>query len=342
LFTKTKIFDREYSLEELIAVILRALRAAAEEQFGDVVTSAIVGRPVHFSGTKDEADDELALTRLRVAFNKAGFERVVFLPEPVAAAYKYQSQLDHQELVLIADFGGGTSDFSLVKLSARQTNTTERAAVIGTDGVGIAGDTFDSRMVRNLVAPMLGLGSEYTTPFGKVLPVPFWIYEHLERWHTLSFLKTRQNMETLKEIRYLALEPAKIEALIQTIDCDLGYKLYQAIERTKCRLSDSETGEFTFKEAVIEIETRMSRFDFERWIDEEINAIDGYVDRLLARCKVTPCDIDAVFMTGGSSFVPAIRGIFQKKFGDERIRAGEEFTSVAQGLAISGLADPLF
>ena len=146
----------------------------------------MVGRPVHFSGTKDPADDTFALDRLRIAFANAGFHDVCFLEEPVAAAYKYREQLDHDELALIADFGGGTSDFSLVKLEAKSSESL----VIGTDGVGIAGDTFDSKLVRNLVAPIIGLGSRYTTQFGKTLTAPNWLYEHLERWHHLSFLKT--------------------------------------------------------------------------------------------------------------------------------------------------------
>src|SRR6185436_14609661 len=137
-------------------------------------------------------------------------------------------RLDHTELVLIADFGGGTSDFSLVHLQPNQSSTTELSdQVIGNDGVGVAGDTFDSKLVRHLVAPLLGLGSKYKSQFGKLLPVPNWLYEHLERWHYLSFLKTRKNMEVLKQIRFQALAPEKLDALIELIDHDVGYRLYQ-------------------------------------------------------------------------------------------------------------------
>ena len=198
LFTQTQIFGETYSLEELIGILLRYLRKSAEAQLGDLGSRLVVGRPVHFSGTKNDDDDQFAVGRLRKAFGNAGFDDVHFLPEPVAAAYKYQRRLDHDELVLIADFGGGTSDFSLVRLPAKASAGAElNHQVIGNDGVGIAGDTFDSKLVRNLVAPMLGLGSRYKTEFGKVLPVPNWLYEHLERWHYLSFLKTRKNMELL-------------------------------------------------------------------------------------------------------------------------------------------------
>ena len=130
LFNQTQIMGETYSLEELIGILLRYLRQSAEAEFGDLGSTLVVGRPVHFSGTQDEADDEFAVNRLRAAFGNAGFEHVHFLPEPVAAAYKYQHQLDHDELVLIADFGGGTSDFSLSS-TASQTVQRRKGAKLG-------------------------------------------------------------------------------------------------------------------------------------------------------------------------------------------------------------------
>ena len=338
LFSQTQILNQSFSLEELIGILLRHMRKSAELQFGELGTKLVVGRPVHFSGTKNRADDNFALTRLRKAFAKAGFDEVHFLAEPVAAAYKYRQRLDHNELVLIADFGGGTSDFSLVHLKPTQASTTELSdQVIANDGVGIAGDTFDSKLVRHLVAPLLGLGSQYKSQFGKLLPVPNWLYEHLERWHYLSFLKTRKNMEVLKQIRFQALAPEKLDALIELIDHDLGYRLYQAIESVKCNLSEQAHSQFHFNEAAITIEQPVRRNDFEQWTAPEIGAITACVDRLLANCNVAAHDVNAIFMTGGSSFVPAIRAIFEKKFPAVPIRAGQEFTSVAEGLALHAL-----
>jgi hypothetical chaperone protein len=210
--------------------------------------------------------------------------------------------------------------------------------VLGTDDVGIAGDAFDSKLVRRLVAPSLGLGSEYRSQFGNVLPVPNWLYEHLERWHYLSFLKTRKNMDLLRQIHFQALEPDRVSALIELVDHDLGYHLYQAIEQSKCNLSNSALSEFHFNEAAVQIADNVSREQFENWIARELQQISTCVDRLLAQCNVTPKDLDAIFMTGGSSFVPAIRKIFESKFGPTvPIRVGEEFTSVAEGLAIYAL-----
>jgi hypothetical chaperone protein len=338
LFQQTQILGETYSLEDLIGVLLRHLRKSAEAQFGDLGTTIVVGRPVHFSGTRDESDDQFAVGRLRAAFFKAGFVDVHFLPEPVAAAYKYQQRLDHDELVLIADFGGGTSDFSLVHLKSQQAagNSLDNR-VIGNDGVGVAGDTFDSKLVRNLVAPLLGLGSQYKNEFGKILPIPNWLYEHLERWHYLSFLKTRKNMELLRQLQFQALEKPKLDALIDLVDHDLGYRLYRAIEAAKCALSEAAATRFSFSEAAVDIEQNVERWAFESWIAPEIGQIRNCVNRLLDRCHVTSADVDAVFMTGGSSFVPAVKSIFEAKFANAQIRAGQEFTSVAEGLAIHAL-----
>jgi len=336
LFNQTQIMGETYSLEELIGILLRYLRQSAEAEFGDLGSKLVVGRPAHFSGTQDEADDEFAVNRLRAAFGHAGFEHVHFLPEPVAAAYKYQQRLDHDELVLIADFGGGTSDFSLVQLQAQSPSAGKaQTSVIGTDGVGIAGDTFDSKLVRNLVAPMLGLGSKYRSQFGKVLPVPNWLYEHLERWHYLSFLKTRKNTDLLRRIRVQALaaenrrpnRPRRSRPRLSAL----------SVHRAHVLSHDTQT-EFRFDEAAVAIEKPISRPQFEGWIDPEVSQISRCVDRLLTTCSVAPQDVDAIFMTGGSSFVPAIRKLFAQKFGAETpVRAGEEFTSVAEGLAIHAL-----
>jgi hypothetical chaperone protein len=337
LFTQTQIFGETFSLEDLIAILLRYLRKSAEEQCGDLGATLVVGRPVHFSGAKSDEDDKFAVDRLRSAFCSAGFADVHFLPEPVAAAYKYCQTLDHDELVLIADFGGGTSDFSLVRLPSKHAASDLGDRVVDNDGVGIAGDIFDSKLVRNLVAPMLGLGSRYKTEFGKVLPVPNWLYEHLERWHYLSFLKTRKNMELLRQLNFQALEPQKIAALIDLVDHDLGYRLYQSTETAKCVLSENTIARFHFREAAVEIGQDVTRAAFESWIDPELRQIADCVERLMANCNIAPKEVDAVFMTGGSSFVPSVRRIFEQKFSHATIRSGQEFTSVAEGLALSAL-----
>ena len=335
--TGTEIFGRRHRLEELIARMLKDLRKSAEEQFGKSARRAVVGRPVRFVGAETTEEDDFAVGRLREAFTLAGFEHVEFEFEPVAAAYAYQASIDHDELILIGDFGGGTSDFSLLRVGPgvhRRGRSPED--LLGNSGLGLAGDAFDARIVRKLVSPELGSNSEARS-LNKLLPaVPAWIYANLERWHYLSFLRTNNVREILKSARVRALEPEKIEALIALIEEDLGFQLHQAVQRLKFELSQSESAEFRFRDGSLDLRVPVTRVDFEGWIEEELRLIERCVDGLLAQSGVDRRDVDRVFLTGGSSFVPAVRRIFTTRFGEERIRSGNEFTSVAHGLALRG------
>jgi hypothetical chaperone protein len=338
LFQQTNVFGRMYTLEELIALIIRELRAGAEAQFGDLGTRVVVGRPVHFSGARSVDEDAFALMRLRAALEQGGFEHIVFEYEPVAAAYAFESRLNHDELILIADFGGGTSDFSLMQVGPTVRRRGHAASdILGTEGVPIAGDAFDSKIVRDLIAPRLGRGSSYRSPFNKVLPVPSWLYTNLERWHHLSFLKSSKTMQLLEELRLQALEPEKIDALIHLIDQDLGYHLYRAVEHTKMELSEKDVSRLVFHDGALAIEEPVTRCQFEDWIADELQAIAACIDRLLERTGVSAGDVGSVFMTGGSSFVPAVRRLFEERFGASRLRSGGELTSVARGLALRAL-----
>ncbi len=333
--TGTAVFGRHLTLEDLISRILADLRRGAERQFHTPVTYAMVGRPVRFVGAENEEDEEFALARLRQAFAVAGFDQVDFEMEPVAAAYAYESTLDHDELILIGDFGGGTSDFSLLHVGPGVRKRGRKPEdLLGNSGVGLAGDAFDARLVRKLVSPALGSES-FARSLNKVLPaVPAWIYANLERWHYLSFLRTANVVEILKSARLRALEPEKIEALITLIDEDLGYHLHQAVQRVKFELSSSETAEFHFRDGSMDLRIAVTRAAFEGWIAEDLHAIEQCIDSLLQSAGISRSQVDRVFLTGGTSLVPAVRRIFAVRFGEDRIKTGNEFISVARGLAL--------
>ena len=333
--TGTEILGRHFSFEDLIARILTDLRLNAERQFGFAIKSATVGRPVRFVGADSDQDDAYAVERLRKAFTSAGFETIDLLMEPEAAAYAYEATLDHDELILIGDFGGGTSDFSLLKVGPGIRKRGRRPEdLLGNSGLGLAGDAFDARIVRKLVSPELGAGT-LLHPASKMLPaVPAWIYANLERWHYLSFLRTRNVTEILKSARARAMEPDKIEALITLVDEDLGFQLHQAVQRLKFELSSAETTEFRFIDGTLELRKPVQRTDFESWIADDLAALECCIDGLFAKTAVSYADVDRVFLTGGTSFVPAVRAIFERRLGKDRVRSGNEFTSVARGLAL--------
>ena len=329
-FTGTSVYGRQYSIEDLVAIFLRDLRKIAERKFGPFEGTIVVGRPVRYSNANDEADNDFALDRVRLALEKAGIGPVEFEYEPVAAAYFYASRLDHDELLFIGDFGGGTSDFSLLRVGPRER------AILGTEGVALAGDAFDSRMVRHLVSPMLGQGSEYRS-LEKILPMPIWVYSDLERWHYLSLLKSNDTIQMLRSIRHNSFQPEQLDALLHVIQDDLGFYLHRSIQATKSSLSSEDAGFFQFNDGVVKIEAGLTRSQFEGWIEEELRMIRGCVERLLAHSGVSPKDVDHVFLTGGSSLVPAVRLIFESIFGARKLTGGSEFTSVAQGLALRAL-----
>src|SRR6202051_993371 len=239
----------------------------------------MVCRPVRFVGAETAEDETFAMTRLHQAFELAGFEQIEFAMEPVAAAYTYESTLDRDELILIGDFGGGTSDFSLLRVGPgvrRRGRTPDD--LLGNSGVGLAGDAFDARIVRKLVSPALGSNSEARS-LNKLLPaVPAWIYANLERWHYLSFLRTNNVREILKSARIRALEPEKIEALIAIVEQDLGFQLHQAVQRVKFALSQHESAEFRFHDGGLDLRIPVTRGEFETWISEDLKAIEEAVD----------------------------------------------------------------
>jgi hypothetical chaperone protein len=340
LFSATEIFGRSHRLEQLIGMLLGRLREEAEAALGEPLHEAVVGRPVRFVSAASAEDEALALTRLRASLTNAGFRRVRFEYEPIGAARHHERGLERDELLLIGDFGGGTSDFSLLRVGPGRKRGSGAGAILGNDGVDVAGDAFDGKIIRHCVAPLLGRGAEFVSFFGRTLPVPDWLYAHLERWHHVSMLKSRRTMQLLLDLRREATEPERLDRLLRVVENDLGFVLHRATEQTKRALSSAGSARFRVVSDVLAIDAEVSRADFEAWIAPELAAIAGCVDGLLARAGIDARAVDRVFLTGGSSQVPAVRRIFEERFPGERIRSGDEFTSVASGLALCAGEEP--
>ncbi|MGR9350993.1 Hsp70 family protein [Rhizobium leguminosarum] len=331
LFQGTLIFAKRHNFEDLMEVFVRRLRNYAGDHWPSDVSRIVTGRPVHFAGASP--DPALATERYNEALSRFGFPEIHYVYEPVAAAFYFAQNLKQDATVLVADFGGGTTDYSLIRFETVAGKLT--ATPIGHSGVGVAGDHFDYRMIDNIVAPLIGKGSHFKS-FDKILEVPSNYYSSFGRWNQLSIFKTTREFEDLKKLVRTSLEPEKLEIFIDLIDHDEGYPLYQAVSATKMALSAAEEAPFDFAPLGRGGHRSIKRSDFEGWIADDLARIEGALDDVLDKTETKPADIDKVFLTGGTSFVPAVRRIFTERFERDRIERGGELLSIAHGLALIG------
>ncbi|PZM17061.1 Hsp70 family protein [Rhizobium tubonense] len=336
LFQGTLVHGKRQTFEDLMEVFVRRLKAYAGDAWPSDVTRIVTGRPVHFAGANP--DPALATARYNEALTRLGFPEIHYVYEPVAAAFYFAQNLKSDATVLVADFGGGTTDYSLVRFETHAGKLT--ATPIGHSGVGVAGDHFDYRMIDNIVAPQIGKGS-YFKSFDKVLEVPSSYYANFGRWNQLSIFKTSREFAEMRKLVRTSLEPEKLEIFIDLVDHDEGYPLYQAVSATKMALSAQEEAEFNFAPLGPGGRKTIRRADFERWISDDLTRIEGALDEVLEKTNTAIGAIDKVFLTGGTSFVPAVRRIFTERFDHDRIETGGELLSIAHGLALIGERDDI-
>jgi hypothetical chaperone protein len=327
-FTETRVFGRAFTLENLIALFLRGI--LPKQSALSPGTVLVAGRPVRFAG--EAPDDDLGSRRLRAAYAAAGWPEIRTALEPEAAGYRFVRGLDAPAVVLIGDFGGGTSDFSVLRFDP---GSVRPVAALGHAGIGIAGDTFDYRIIDRVVSPRLGKGSTYRL-FDTDLPVPPDYYSSFARWHRLSLMRTPRMLRDIEAVASKAEHPDRLRALLRLIRDELGYALYRAVSDVKAELSRAETAVLRFAHADFAIDETIAREDFEHWIAADIARIAATVDAALADAGLREDAVDHVFLTGGTSLVPAVRALFVTRFGAARITGGREFVSVAEGLALIG------
>jgi hypothetical chaperone protein len=333
---RTALGPHAIDLDGLLVLFLRRLRERGEASLGQALSRAVFGRPVEFAGARHADTNARAEARLRSAAAEAGFAEVHVELEPIAAAYHYEAQLERDELALIADFGAGTTDFCVMRIGPSRRAAHDRSEdVLGTRGIGVAGDDLDAALIEHVVAPRLGKGSHYRE-FGKTLAIPASYYHKLSHWHQLSFLRSAQTQRELERLHRHADEPEAIAALMTIIEDNQGFHLHEAVEATKIALSAGDRAEFRYRCDDFEVVAEVTRAQFEGWIAEHVAAIASCLDASLEQVGLMPRDIDRVFMTGGTAFVPAVRREFAERFGAGKLSRGDELSSIAAGLAARG------
>jgi hypothetical chaperone protein len=330
-FEQTWINDRFYRLEDLIAVIFRHVHAAIRGLAGDDEVALVMGRPAIYVDRPER--EALAHRRLRRAAQLAGFFDLQFQFEPVAAGLAYEASLRQPELAFIADLGGGTSDFTVMRLGGG-TRGDRRADILASGGVQVAGDSFNARIMTQRLAKYFGDGTTFRSMEGREMPFPKQLVYQLGRWHEVSFLRGPRTRDQLRRIQWTSSAPARLAALEEFVDGNYAFFLFQEIERAKSRLSEAETTTIRFHKHDIHIEEPLTRREFEELIAPEQAEIERCMRTVLRRSGASPGDVGAVFLTGGSAQIPAIRRMFAAEFGEEKLRAQDYITSVAYGLGV--------
>ena len=325
-FGSTVIYEKRYTPEELVAMIVRSFKDRAELSAGHEIRSAVFGRPVRFA--EESERDALAENRLRSAAERCGFTDIRFSYEPVAASARYAKDIPHGSYAMVCDFGGGTSDFSVVR------GESGAIEVLASHGVRVGGDDLEGEVMWNRLIAYFGYGTEYES-YGKMLPVPVDIYRTICRWERIPFLKTSKIRDDLRYIRNGARDRGAVERLIALIDDDLGYALFSAIKTAKHALSGEDSAAVRFFEHGIEMKERILLHEFDEYIDSEVARLDAATAEVLERSGVKADRITAVFLTGGSSAVRAIRETVRRRFPGAEVKPDtERFNSVALGLAL--------
>ncbi|PZT93150.1 MULTISPECIES: Hsp70 family protein [Sphingomonas] len=333
-FDTAPIFTKRYRFEDLGRAFLDRLAARAHGVLNGA-TRIVVGRPITYAGHRP--DEALARARYDAMFAALGAQ-IVYVYEPLGAAFSHAATLTDAATILVADFGGGTSDFSVVRLEA--PGSDRRARPLGHAGIGIAGDQFDRRILDRLVLPLLGKGGTYRS-FDKVLEIPAGHFTDFTDWSRLALMRNRKTLAELDKLRRAATDPDAIDRMIAVIEGEQGYPLYDAVGQVKRALSQGDEATFAFEGGGIAIEAQVTRDQFEAWIADDLARIMATVDRALEVAGLDADGIDRVFLTGGTSLTPAIRRAFADRFGQDRLASGNELTSVAHGLALIGQQDDL-
>lgn len=333
-FRGTYIDDRPMLVEDLVAVPLREMRKRANAHFGVDVKRAVLGRPARFSS--DDVDDDFAERRLRSAAERAGFEEVHFLPEPVAAAQEFRQAFTRSDehTVVVCDFGGGTSDFTVLRMGKKAFH---RDDVLAIGGVPLAGDALDASIMRKHVAKHFGADVSYRVPLGNnVLTMPKHVIEQLCSPAHLSILRRPDIAEFLRNVRSWSLggdDQEKLDQLTTLVDDALGFQLFEVIEGAKKALSRQDDVPIDFSYPDIEVHDHVTRPGFESSAARPIETILECLDQTVAASGIDPRDVDLVCCTGGTAKVPRIASEIAARFGRDRMRDFENFHSVVQGLA---------
>lgn len=322
-FQGTVIGQFFYSLEKLVALYLMVTKARAETLLGRPIKEVVLGRPVHFAFNEEQ--DKLAQSRLLKAALLAGYERVYFQYEPVAAAYHYATAIDKEQNILLFDFGGGTLDVTVMRLGPKSHR------VLATGGIPVAGDVFDQKLTRAKLPSHFGEGATYGP---RNLPIPAWIYNSFSSWQTIVDLQTQENRRMLQEMAQTSTRGKEFQRLHDLVAGNYGLLMFDAVEKAKRELSERVGTMIRLDFGGTKVMELVTRSEFEQIIHAEVLAVDHHLDEIVQASGLRRDQIDAVIRTGGSAQIPVFYELLERKFGRDKVRSVDAFSSVTSGLGV--------
>jgi hypothetical chaperone protein len=328
----TTIFGHSYELEGLIAVYLRQIRGRVEEETGQAVEGIVLGRPVNFVDSAGEKDNQRAVDRLRHAAQEAGFQEIAFELEPVAAAYHYELTLDKPQNIVVFDLGGGTLDITVMRVG-----DPGKRRVFSTGGVGIAGDTFDQRVIGGLLLDHFGRGSTWGED---AAPFPSQYTDRLVDWQAVPELNNPETLQFLQLVQRTSSHPKQIRALESLLINNYAARLLDEVERAKIALSSAHFDLIQLAGDDIDVWQPITRSQFELLIAAEVRLIEACLLDTMKRAGLTTDEIDAVVRTGGSAQVPRFIEMLNRMFGPEKVVLSDAFSGVTAGLAVRAWMGP--
>lgn len=330
LKSETTVLGSAVPFRKILGLFLGELKARTEAAADRSFEQVVLGRPVFFVDDDPDADREAAET-LRAVAAGLGFSDISFQYEPIAAAFDYEATLAREELVLIVDIGGGTSDFSLVRLSPERRARTERQDdILATGGVHIGGTDFDKQLSLGGVMPLFGYGSRMKSD----APMPTSTHLNLATWHTINAVYAQKHQLALKNMRYDIVDPTGIDRLFRLIEQRAGHWLAMQVEGSKIELTHTAEHHIDLGRIEDGLNAALSRSLFEAAIEAQLHRIRASVAELLARAGIAGEHVDTLYFTGGSSAVPALRQSVATLLPQARIVEGDPFGGIGSGLAI--------
>src|SRR6201996_3089859 len=327
----TRLGRQRVKFRDVIASYLGAVKRRAEQATGRELRDVVHGRPVHFVDNAPDADRKAEQT-LREIAREVGFNDVTFQFEPIAAALDYERQLAAEEVALIADIGGGTSDFSIVRLGPQRHGQADRAAdILANDGVRIGGTDFDRQLSLGVVMPLFGFGSPMKR---EGLDVPSSYFHDLATWSNINRMYERQVILDIRKVRREASEPALLDRLLRVVEEQRGHTLAMEVEDAKIALSDKRQAEIPLAWVQPGLSAGIARPDLVSHTRQLADRIAARIKICLTQAALSADKIDAVFLTGGSVKLAHVRKAITKAVPTARIVEGDIFGAVGKGLTL--------